>query len=478
MSTQHQRALGALLAAAALGSSGCVSEPSETGRPIGPGPDVVLISIDTLRADRMSLYGHTRDTTPGLTRMAEEAIVFDRAYHNGGGTLPSHMTMMTSLHPRAHWVTPSTGRTLPPERTTLAEVFHRHGWDTAAFVDGGWMAPKFGFAQGFDIYEDAGGGGFEKVLPAASNWLADREERPAFLFLHTYDVHSQTDRLPYECPDGGHWRYLEEGFTPVGFDGCRDGRCASELLSQLDAQLAAKTLDPADALGPTEIEWMKALYDGCIRWADDQLGEFFEHLQDLGIYDRALIVVTSDHGEEFLDHGRLLHHQNGFEEIARVPLIVKLPFGGGGGRRVGELAALVDLMPTLLEYARLPIPEVAQGTSLRPAIESSVAVRSDLHVFSVLRGPRYKYFADTGDVYDLTKDTTETEAVADLDADLRTHLQERLWGLVNRDIALQEALDQGLEPPRTELTPEERQELEALGYLVTEEPEPPQQQPE
>lgn len=459
-------ALSPLLAlAAAVICALCACAPADP-RAVPEGPDVILVSIDTLRADRTSLYGHDRDTTPTLDRLAEESVVFERAYHAGGGTLPSHMTMLTSLHPRTHWVTPSTGRFLPPERETLAEVLHGAGWDTAAFVDGGWMAAKFGFDQGFDVYEDVRGGGFEDILPRALDWLEDRDGRPSFLFLHTYDVHSETERLPYECPDDGHWRYLEEGSTPGDFDGCRDGRCASELLAHVDARLAAGETSPKEAFDRDEIRWMQDLYDGCVHWADARLGAFFDRLRETDRFDSALVVVTSDHGEEFLDHGRLLHHQNGFEETARVPLLVKLPGGAHGGRRVTALASLVDLLPTILDVVGLPSPEVAQGSSLRPLFTSDQPVRTDLHIFSVLRETRYKYFAETGDVYDLAQDPGETRPLSDLDPALEQRLATRLWALVNRDIALQEALDQGLDPSRTDLTPEERRELEALGYLV------------
>ena len=461
-----------LKAVACLALAGLALGCAEDTRPVPDGPSVILISVDTLRADRLGLYGHSRDTTPWLERLASDAIVFDRAYHNGGGTLPSHATMLTSLHPRTHQVAPDTGRVLQEERTTLAEVFHRHGWDTGAFVDGGWMSELFGFGQGFDVFENVEGGGLEELLPMAERWLGRQRERPAFLFLHTYDVHSKTDRLPYECPDDGHWTYAEPGSAPSGFDGCRDGRCASELLAHLDARLAAGDAGAEQVLSESDLEWMRTLYDGCVLWTDARLGDFARRLDEMGHYDPSILVVTTDHGEEFLDHGRLLHHQYGFDETARVPLVIKLPDGRSGGQRVDRLAATVDLLPTLLDYAGLPAPGEAQGVSLRPAIEDGLAARSDLHVYSVLRSSSstvdlpgdVKFFAETGLAYDLSRDPDELHPL-DLSPETRQQLKERLWGLVREDVELQETLDAGGVVDGVELSDEERQRLEALGYL-------------
>jgi len=218
-------ALAALLAAAAGIALACSAPPPEP-----PGdPNVVLVSIDTLRADHMSLYGYARPTTPNLEALAREAVVFDAFFNAGGGTPPSHASLFTSLYPQVHGVDRDTP--LAGHETTLAELLHARGYKTAGFTDTVWLTSKFGFAQGFQTYDDRGGG-LARILPRANRWLEQWREHgqgaPFFLFVHLFDVHSAADRLPYDSPDGFNERFTE-GYAG-SFDGCIDGRCASRLL--------------------------------------------------------------------------------------------------------------------------------------------------------------------------------------------------------------------------------------------------------
>lgn len=423
--------------------------------------NLILISIDTLRADRLSLYGYERPTSPHLERFAEEAIVFDRFYHNGGATLPSHMTLMTSLRPGTHQVDPSGLRRLAPEHVTLAERLSEAGYRTGAFVDGGWMNGDFGFARGFEIYDDAGGR-LAGLLPRATSWLYQHRADRFFLFLHSYDVHAELHDLPYKCPRGYHERYT--GDLDVDFDGCRDDVCAERLLAIIDVGIRAGEFTLADRFSADELAYISALYDGCINYADDMLASFFAWLREAKLWDDSLIVVLSDHGEEFAERGRLLHHDiRGFEEIAHIPLMIKLPHSELGGRRIGALAAMVDVMPTLLDLLGLPPHPEAQGVSLVPAVVGDRTVRHAVSLGNALRTDRWKWIGNGAALYDLAGDPGERTDLARSQATTAAELAARLERLGAEDRAARAGADPA--PAPVELEDDERAELEALGYV-------------
>ena len=447
----------ALLVGAVLTTGGCGSSPELAGS------NLVLISVDTLRADHLSLYGYERPTSPFLEELAEEAVVFDSFFSNGGFTLPSHATMMTSLKPTVHGVQKDGTNRLAEERTTLAELLRGRGYSTAAFVDSYYMRRKHGFAQGFDLYDDRGGG-FEKILPRTREWLRRNHREPFFLFLHTYDVHSQSERLPYDCPEPYRDRYTD-GFE-VEFDGCRGGRCASSLFAHVVEESVARQVRLTEFLAPEEIEYSVALYDGCINYVDAKIRKIVGRLESLGVLDRTLLVVTSDHGEEFLDHGRLLHTQRGFEEMAHIPLILRLPGGRHGGLRVRHLAAMVDLMPTVLDVLGVPPAPVAQGRSLMPAIVDGRPVRRETTIWQALRDQEWKLLPERKVLFHLPTDPRERRNRWEQDPEIVRRLTTRQQRLMERDRELAESLRAGREPVGpVELTEEEARELRALGYV-------------
>jgi arylsulfatase len=423
-----------------------------------------LISIDTLRADRLSLYGYERSTTPHLEALSHGAVVFERFYNSGGGTLPSHLSIMTSLFPFTHDVTPENGKSLAEGWTTLAEELKAAGYSTAGFVDNGWMKGKLGFAQGFDVYDDEGGG-FERILPRARAWLEARSAEPFFLFLHTYDVHSDFVELPYECPDEYHYRYTGQG--PGDFKGCRGGRCASELLAWTNTEIRAGRMEARQYFSGEEVEFLSSLYDGCINYVDDRLADFFGLLRELGLYESSLVLVTSDHGEEFAEHGMFIHDQGGYEELARIPLLMKLPFAALGGRRVRHLAATVDLMPTILDLLDLPAPEQMQGHSLLPAVLRDEAVRNDIHMYTALTTEDFKLLSEPRELYDLHHDLTEQRNLYAAEREKVAELRFLLEARIAEDRKAQTRFEKqwGAEPAEVELTPDEVKRLKALGYL-------------
>jgi arylsulfatase A-like enzyme len=449
---------------------GCSRNPSSAGPVkmdgyVCQGCNVVLVSVDTLRADRLSVYGYDRPTSPFLEELAADGVVFEQFVQSGGGTLPSHMTMFTSLYPATHQVEVHTGTHLEDEWTTLAEALKLRGYSTAAYTDGGWMSGKFGFARGFDVFDDRDVHGHLKAsLPKAYRWIEKNQNNPFFVFLHTYDVHSQTEKLPYECP--GDFPYLYTRDYSGDFDGCIDGRCASDLLVWLTEGATQGTFDIGDYLAPEDLEFISSLYDGCINYVDTRLAELAAFLKERDLYDRTLIVVTTDHGEEFMDHGLLLHVRGGYEELVRIPLVMKLPGSTVVGKRVSQLATMVDVVPTILDVLGIPIPEQAQGHSLMPAVVRGARVRRVAHIYNIVRTERWKYFGREGRLFDLVEDPKETRDVAADHPDLVENLERVSRELIERDHEARRRLD-GTErtDTRVELTSEEIQHLKSLGYL-------------
>jgi membrane-anchored protein YejM (alkaline phosphatase superfamily) len=428
-----------------------------------PRPNLVLVSVDTLRADRLSAYGYPTPTSPFLAQLAREGIVFDRFYYSGGGTLPSHMSMFTSLNPLTHGIDPGSGRALPAERTTLAELLAARGYRTAAFVDPGWMNASFGFGQGFEVYDQAGYH-LEETLPRALAWMTASSE-PFFLFLHTYDVHSsgRGEIRPYDCP--GDSELLFAGASSSGFDGCRGDLCGTPLLRAVNGTIGdGSRLDAL--LDEDAVRWISNLYDGCIRYVDSRIEQLYRHLRETGRLESTLLVVISDHGEEFGEHGMLLHEQGGFEEIARIPWILRLPNAAVRGVRIEGLAAMVDVLPTLLDVLRIPTPQEAQGRSLVRAMLGGAAGRTELHMYDVLRTDRLKYFSDRRALFDLELDPLERHNLFDPTTSTVRALERRVRALARHDLALAAKLaSKSAARESVTLTPEEISRLRALGYL-------------
>lgn len=312
-------------------------------------PRVVLVSLDTLRADHLGIYGYRRDTSPRIDALAGEGFVFERALASAPNTPPSQMSMMTSLYPGRHGFT-GNGDRLAPGIETLAGRLSAAGLATAGFVDGGYLKSVFGFGRGFDVYDDRGGG-LAGIVPRALRWLEAHGDEPFFLFLHTYDIHA-----PYISPPP-----FAGMFHEVPYEGD-----LVPTIERLDALFRAREPLPA-----ADLQHLVDSYDEGIRYTDSQLGRFLDALAELGRLDDTLVVVTSDHGEEFGEHGSLVHWQLYFQPNLRVPLIVRPPGGTHGPARIAETAELIDVLPTLLDWVGAPPLSVAQGRSLLPLLDAA-----------------------------------------------------------------------------------------------------------
>jgi arylsulfatase A-like enzyme len=310
----------------------------------GARPNVIVYLVDTLRADHLGCYGHPRDVSPRIDRFAAGATLFENARANAPWTLPAVASVMTGLWPPAHGVFEDSRR-LAPEAVTLAEALSGAGYQTAAVVTNGFATGAYGLDQGFDEFTLIQDGRREsyRVHTAAAAWLDSRDpDRPFFLYLHTIDPHK-----PY-LPGEEQRRRLAPG--------------ADGMWRQIVANPRKQRWEPTDS----NVAQLRALYDAEIAENDASFGDTLDALEAAGLYDDALIVFLSDHGEEFYEHHAWTHASDLFREVLNVPLIVKLP-GQRQGRRVADLAQQIDLMPTLLTYLGIDGP-ATQGRLLPAAL--------------------------------------------------------------------------------------------------------------
>jgi arylsulfatase A-like enzyme len=405
------------------------------GKPAGP--DVILIVVDCLRADHLSLYGYARKTSPNLDAFAADAAVFSRATAQAPTTLLSFASLFTSLEVSAHGVTDQT-RALGDTALTLAEAFRIYGYRTGAFTGGLNLNPLFGLGRGFDEYFHVNrtGASFKDTLPAALEWArARRAKGEKFLLVaHGNDLHT-----PYAFPASGLY---DKGFRVSEDLRKLPGKEAQLfLLRGRRLKLASKpgslTLTNGDAAHLT------ARYDEGIHYSDALLGDFLGKLRAGGLLDGAVVVVTADHGEGLFDHDYFFHDFNIYEDTLRVPLLVKLP--GGGHKEIAEQARLIDLMPTLLDLAGIPPDAAAQGASLKPLLTGEGKAPEEPYVFSessvgsaAVRAGRWKLIRKPGgaELYDLEADPGEKRDLAAAEKERTAELEKVLAARLAADAAL------------------------------------------
>ncbi len=459
---------GALLLSAC---SGPADKDAVVKDPECPDCNVVLLSIDTLRADHLGLYGHSRPTSPTLDELAGESVVFDNFFNNGGTTLPVHMSMMTSLQPFAHMVLPSAKRRLEDERVTIAERLSEAGWATAAFTDSGWVRGEFGFDQGFETFDDSGGR-LEAILPKALDWISARDSRPFFLFLHTYDVHSEWNELPYECP--GEMQFTFQPEEELRYQSCADDVCASEKLAAMNRRLWTEPDLRGRLMAAGIHEELARLYDGCILYVDGKVRELIDHLRAEGRWEKTIFIVTSDHGEGFMEHNMLLHISP-WEEVLRIPLIIRFPQSRatqetrqGAGQRVDHIGTTIDIAPTILEALGLEPEETFRGVSLMPAIRNDEPVRDHFSVQNSARTAQWKYL-ELGKmqmVYDIASDPGELDNLAESQPNRLRQMQQLAARLSAQDRKAYQDFIAGVEAGEEVVLDEKvKEELRSLGYV-------------
>lgn len=438
-------------------------------------PSVILVSIDTLRADHLGCYGYERPVSPAIDALAASGALFLNDLSTSSWTLPAHMSMLTSLYPSFHKMEKG-GRLgsvrLDDSETTLAELLQPEGWTTAGFVAHPFLSGKWGFDDGFDVYRRYTTQA-EAQTDRAILWLEWHQfqvnrglRRPEFFFfLHYLDPHET-----YSPPPPYAAKYFPDyagSLTP------RD-----KFVTLFSQKPFANDDDFRYAL---------ALYDGEINYTDAQLGRFFAKLAELGRTDSTLIVLTSDHGEEFKDHGSMGHKSSLHREQVRVPLILSFPKTIPAGRKIGAPVSAVDITPTILDVLdRTPLAK-AQGVSLVPYLRSEteeakqLAARdrfTELGPLGVtwegtshqkaIRNERYKLIVKYDDgskhLYDWIADPLEKNDLYPAkkdDAEIRD-LEARLEEFVRKGLAYNADFR---EKNEIEIDEKTRERLRALGYM-------------
>jgi arylsulfatase A-like enzyme len=330
-----------------------------------PKLNVILISMDTLRADHLGCYGYNRDTTPYIDALSKESVLFKQVVAQAPYTVSSHMSMFTSLYPSFHKVNLIRESTMNPRIETLAELLYNKGYRTWAISGGGQMSSDYGLSEGFESYT-------EFTSPHRDVWrkiqeiigFIEREKNNNFfVFFHSYKPHAPYHPIaPYDTI-----------FSP-DYSGPISG--SIEQIEQINSGELEVT--------PEDIEHLVALYDGDIREMDDQIAELFDFLKKEGLEKRTLVIFTSDHGEEFGEHGKVgVHSHTVYDELLLVPLILHLPDILPRGAVFENQVQSVDILPTILDLAGIELKgRSIHGKSLLPLIESEQQIENGRHAFS------------------------------------------------------------------------------------------------
>ncbi len=337
--------------------------PSAPPKPPAPAgaPNVILIVVDTLRADRLSQLGYEQPTSDALDVLADRATSFRHARTPAPWTVPSVASILTGLLPARHRVD-QTGSALPEALDVLPEVLARNGWQTVGVSFNRHISRKAGFAQGFDSFRDVAKGrtgaypDISEMVDQALAWVADRDPtRPFFLYLQPMNVHG-----PYRVPDARRNALLGRPPRP-GFE--YKGALMDGIVKEHRLELRADVT-------PEIRTSLNEQYDTAVRYTADELGRLLAGLTDAGVFDDALVVLTADHGEELFERGGFDHAYNLNREVLHVPLWVKQP-GQREAVHIDEPVSLVDLMPTLLDLLSLShdLSADIDGRSLRPLLE-------------------------------------------------------------------------------------------------------------
>jgi arylsulfatase A-like enzyme/Flp pilus assembly protein TadD len=415
-----------LLAAAAVAVSRLMVEVRPSIR------NVVLISIDTCRADHLNCYGFARRTTPNIDAITQQAVLFENAYTPIPLTLPSHSSMLTGTYPPYHKVHDNLSCRLDESNLTLSEILRERGYTTGAVISSSIISSQFGIGQGFETFDERfvekvglhndverRGGEASRV---ACSFLEQHKDKSFFLFLHYYDPH--TDYAPPE---------------------------------------------------PFATKYADDLYSGEIAYTDSCIGQVIEKLKGLGLYDSTLLIIVGDHGESLGEHGETEHGYYIYQSTMRVPFIIRPP-GFRGAKRVKDVVSLVDITPTILGYLDIAIPVHVQGLDLsgysgsrshsntdrQVYLESMMATMYGCNPLLGLAGQQYKYIRTTNsELYNLPNDPAEKNNLIVEQAKRARLMQGQLEELVGK---LSAGRQVGSEMT---LDDETRRRLESLGYVGT-----------
>jgi len=427
-------------------------------------PNVILVTLDTVRADRLGGYGYARDTSPRLDAFTRDAVRFDHAMTATTFTTPSHASILTGLYPAAHGAL-TNGWGLPPAAETLTKILADGGYETAAFVAARWvLGRQFGFDQGFTTFEEGNKGPrtAEEITRGALRFLDLVQERSFFMWLHYYDAH-----CPYQPPAP-----FEQMFTEgIQSDLDTRGRCGKNSYNRIE-------------LSDEDVRLVNGLYDGAIRYLDQHLGVLFTTLSRRGLLDGTIVVIVGDHGEELHDRGSFGHNLTLYECETRVPLWIRLPGARSSlPRPVEQPVSTVDIAPTILQLVGLSSHGALDGRSLVPllggddskghpvqerwppdrAVFSRIAPEEGSEDRVALRLGQWKLHLTvrTGhaELYDLGSDGSESVEISQE----RPEAREQLLGRAQSWLMRQSQRLQTLQAQA--VSDEVREQLRALGYV-------------
>jgi arylsulfatase A-like enzyme len=437
-----------------------LSLPALVGCSVERPHGVVLIVVDTLRADHLGFYGYSRDTSSHLDRWAEEGMVFERAMSTSPWTLPTFGSILTGRLPTGHGagyrgegeVRPKSTR-LDQTIPTLAEELHQAGFATGAIVNNPWMKPRFGLDRGFDTYDYQSTTNkrrrrANKIVDLATTWIDAHRDQPFFLLVHLFDPH-----MTYDPPSSVRGR----------FTGPYEDRFS------LPVYAPRKIRARANEVGEDERSFITAAYDEEIVFVDQELNRFFEGLVERDLFQQLLVILTSDHGEELFDHESFEHGHSVYQELLHVPLVVWGPAVESG--REALPVSVIDIPPTILEavgvsgesnplsrslWPRLtrrkrldPRPLVAEGTLYGPERKAIIEWPHKLELDPSSESIR---------LFDLESDPGERSDLSPSEMAAARHLEERLRSIL-------EAARSDEAPEEIELDEETLEELRSLGYI-------------
>lgn len=453
-------------------ASGCEPENAPDPTASADRPNIILLTIESLRADHVGCYGYQRDTTPSIDALASESTVYEQAYSTTSWTLTSHASMFTGLYPSAHRVILPQDR-LSDAYSTIAERLVGEGYHCAGVIGGPYLRSTFNLNQGFEYYDES--------VAALTNEQAHRDvtnpqmaeamerflrqerdpDRPFFLFAYYWDVHF--DFIP-----------------PPPYDTMFVTPAAQPIESVQFGPLVALGRD----ISAAQLAYLVAQYDGEIRCTDDYLGQLWALLRELNLWDNTAIILTADHGEQFFEHSYLGHKHDLYVESLHVPLIVKRP-GQKEGSTDRRVVNLVDLYPTILDLAGSQGESLHGGWSLlgegagddRPVFFELTTTwtvtdrqtgekRHDSDEWVAIRLGSHKllHVLETNfwQLYDVIADPGEKNPLGSAHHETAVRLRERLDGWREAMKALSSKWLQG---PKARLSPEEERRLRSLGYL-------------
>jgi arylsulfatase A-like enzyme len=454
--------IGPFLALSMLLVTGCGGHGSSPAGPTASDPpkNVIIVLVDALRADKLGCYGSNAGLTPEIDALAKTGLVFENAYSNATFTFPSTASLFTSTQPPVHRITHDPKREemlrrLSDAYVMLPEVYKAAGYTTGLLTFPGWVSPTANYMQGVDVKAESERSDTD-LLRLANGFVSDHAAEPFFLYVHFIDMHD------YWFPE-----HLFEGANPEALGLSPSLLTLAGMEIPKAYETLAKVLNQPGGLTDRDLEYLQSVYDRRLRDTDRVIGELAAHLAAMGLTDDTLLVITADHGEQFLEHGRLVHGGDAFyNELIHIPFVVSNPRLFPETVTASTPMTSIDFAPTLLDLMGLEIPEVFQGESLVHRLdEDRVVFATDGRTWKAMNLEWSYIVAESlgrEELYDLVADPGETTNVADQEPEivaLGRRLVKQAMAECSRHPYLALDVDEIVMPD------EQKERLRSLGYI-------------